>query len=260
MPINFHEPKNSFSYAKREADSTWLEQMEAFIDWKDKIVADIGCGGGIYSNALVRLGAAKVFGIDFSPEIIREAKQNYSHERIVYKVGQADQTGLDDESVDVVLSRALIHHLTELSGFFSEMMRILKPNGTVLIQNRSPEDCFLPGSDTHIRGYFFEKYPRLREIEEKRRHSDKTVREALAMAGMHLVKVSTIWEVRKVYQTLGELKNDLQSRLGRSILHELSDNELAKLITFILDKLEHLKLETIVEQDRWTIWVAQKNP
>lgn len=64
------------------------------------------------------------------------------------------------------------------------------------------------------------------------------------------------WEVRGTYPSKNRLKEELRHRIGRSILYELDDFELEELINYIDSKVtqEH----TIVEKDRWTIWIAQK--
>ena len=62
-----------------------------------------------------------------------------------------------------------------------------------------------------------------------------------------------LWEVRKVHEGREELRHDLTNRTGRSILHDLSDTELADLIRYIEKRLPE---GPIVEKDRWTVWSA----
>ena len=63
---------------------------------------------------------------------------------------------------------------------------------------------------------------------------------------------------RRTYTNFDELREDLLSHTGRSILHELSDEELADLVAYIQEQLHGNDEQAIVEQDRWTIWSAQK--
>ncbi|MFC7441369.1 class I SAM-dependent methyltransferase [Laceyella putida] len=254
----FHDRQHRHTYASRSADSAWLQQMSQLIDWEGKTVADIGCGGGIYSKAMLELQAACVIGIDYSSEMLKAANEKNPDPRIRYQMGEATQTGLADNEVDIVFSRALIHHLTDLPSFLQEAKRIIKPGGFIIVQNRTPDDCFLPGSEFHIRGYLFQKFPHLKEIERRRRYTDLEVKSDLIQSGFLSVKSTTVWEVRRTYQTLSELAKEMSGRIGRSILHHLSDDELHELVQYITDELRHLKLETIVEQDRWTVWTAKK--
>lgn len=118
------------------------------------------------------------------------------------------------------------------------------------------DDVSVPGSTEHLRGYFFEAFPRLLQKEEKRRPSLTEVQAALKNAGFFSVHTSQMWEIRKRYSTWTELESDLRKRTGRSILHELNDDELEKLISFVKEKLGGLLPS--VEQDRWTIWRGVK--
>jgi hypothetical protein len=52
------------------------------------------------------------------------------------------------------------------------------------------------------------------------------------------------------------LLEDLQERTGRSILHDLDNNELDMLINHIDQSISIT--EDIIEKDRWTIWRAIK--
>lgn len=169
----------------------------------------------------------------------------------------AYQTGLPANEVDIVLERALIHHLSDLEAGFKEAHRIMKADGVLIIQDRTPGDCLLPGDEHHIRGYFFERFPRLREKEIARRHDSGQVQRALGAAGFQLVHTASLWETRREYKNREELSKDLLSRTGRSILHELNDEELQELVSFIADKLETTP-PPIVEKDAWTVWLATK--
>lgn len=55
MAINFHDQRNRQTYATRIADETWKAFIRSTIDVTNKQVADIGCGGGIYTKALLEL-------------------------------------------------------------------------------------------------------------------------------------------------------------------------------------------------------------
>lgn len=56
MPIDFHDPNNRWTYTTREADETWSALIRANVDVAKKRIADIGCGGGIYTKALASMG------------------------------------------------------------------------------------------------------------------------------------------------------------------------------------------------------------
>ncbi len=261
MPIDFHAPHNRFSYAMREADLTWRENIQHHvIDVRGKTLVDIGCGGGIYTLALAEMGAAQVTGVDFSREEILAAQEMHQDvSNVTFTVGDAFHTGLASGQYDIVLERALIHHFKQedLPRCFIEASRILKPGGMLIVQNRTPEDCMLPGSETHVRYYIVSQYPELLEKDVARRHTSAVVIAALQQAGFVHVEEQKLWETRQIYKNVDELTQDIQARTGRSILHELSDEKLQRLVDTMRERLKNHK-GVIVEQDRWTVWSAIK--
>ncbi len=71
----------------------------------------------------------EVFATDASPEQIEAAKV---HDRVTYAVEQAEQSSLQDDSADLVLVAQALHWF-EFEPFFSEVQRVLKPDGIIAI-------------------------------------------------------------------------------------------------------------------------------
>jgi ubiquinone/menaquinone biosynthesis C-methylase UbiE len=255
MAIDFHCRANRSTYASRQADTGWTAAIRRIVDPSGKRVADIGCGGGIYSRAWHALGARTVTGVDFSQAMVDAAREHTAGlADISFQQGDAAATGLPPASADIVFQRALIHHLKDHRPCFAEARRVLAPGGTLIVQDRTPDDVRLPGSAEHLRGYFFACFPRLLAVETGRRPTDTAVRAALEATGFAKVEMSVFWEVRKVHENWQELSRDLANRTGRSILHDLSDKELAELVGYIEKRLP--SDAAIVEKDRWTVWSA----
>ncbi|WP_112180477.1 class I SAM-dependent methyltransferase [Paraliobacillus zengyii] len=258
MGIDFHSKKNRITYTTRNADNSWIEVMKGLLPIeKISNALDIGCGGGIYSKALSDMGVDSVTGVDFSKSILEGARENCKeYKNISFQHGNAFETNLDSESYDLLLERALIHHIEDLRSCFIEAFRLVKDNRYYIIQDRTPGDCLLKGNDSHIRGYLFELFPRLVEKETNRRHRSQLVMETLKEVGFKNIEEIKLWETRRVYDNKEQLLKDLSERTGRSILHELNDKELNLLITHIE---KSLSINTnIIEKDRWTIWKAIK--
>lgn len=254
MTIDFHSEANRGTYAERDADAGWAAAIKAIVDPTAARVADIGCGGGIYSQAWRALGASNVVGVDFSAQMVAAARERTAGQPgLAFQQGDAAGTGLASASRDIVFQRALIHHLPHYGPAFAEAHRVLAPNGTLVVQDRTPADVALPGTPEHLRGWFFERFPRLLAIESGRRPTTEAVGQALQATGFRAIRSRTLWEVRRTYATVAELERDLAARTGRSILHALDDGELQMLIAFIHERIGE---PPIVEKDRWTIWSA----
>jgi ubiquinone/menaquinone biosynthesis C-methylase UbiE len=257
MPIDFHDPRNAHTYDTRMADSSWVAAITAIVSPEGKRVLDIGCGGGVYSRAFAELGAANVTGVDFSATMLESARAlSADLPQVTFQQGDALATGLPDARADLVYERALLHHLADLPACATEAYRLLAQGGVYLAQDRTPEDIQLPATPEHLRAYFHERYSRLLEVELRRRPRSEDVLAALTSAGFMQIETRNFWETRRVYATFDELADDLRRRVDRSILHELSDVELADLIDYIRERLpEH---GPYPDASRWTLWWGVK--
>ncbi len=257
VPIDFHDPAQRLTYAAREAGGSWGEAMRSLVDPVEARVADIGCGGGVYCAAWRELGAASVTGVDFSEAMLSGARERLAGlNGVTLRRGDALATGLPDGGADVVFARALVHHLGDLPGFFREAGRLLAPGGTLVVQDRTLEDAVRPGSPSNLRGFFFEVFPRLLDVERDRRRSRASVELALREAGLRPARTLGLAEERRTYAGPAQVRADLIARTGRSILHELDDAELARLADHVTSSLPDSG--PLVEADHWTLWAATR--
>jgi ubiquinone/menaquinone biosynthesis C-methylase UbiE len=254
--IDFRDPTNRRTYSSREANASWRAAVAALVDPVSADVVDIGCGGGTYTRAWHELGAATVTGVDFSAPILAAARESHGDlPGVSFRPGDAAATGLPAGCADVVFERALIRHVPDLSAIAAEAARLLRPGGVLLLQDRTPEDVAQPGSTDSPRGWILELFPRLLEVENARRPTAGTVVDALTSVGLGEVVASTLWEVRRRHADREDYLTEIAARTGRSILHELSDGELDKLVTALRRRLP---AGPLVEQDRWTVWRSQR--
>jgi SAM-dependent methyltransferase len=103
-------------------------------DVRGKTVLDLGCGTGENLTPLLERGA-RVIGIDISPDLIALAEQRLRNSglKATLRADSAYDTGLDSESVDVILCVALVHHL-DIRRVRDEMLRILANGGVVILK------------------------------------------------------------------------------------------------------------------------------
>jgi ubiquinone/menaquinone biosynthesis C-methylase UbiE len=99
-----------------------------------KRVLDIGCADGRHLAELSPLFASGT-GVDFSDRFINSAKRNYGHiENIKFMSGDARHLEIPDQSVDVVFSFATLYYVNDIREVYSEVARVLAPNGIAVLE------------------------------------------------------------------------------------------------------------------------------
>lgn len=102
----------------------------------DKNLLEVGCGVGIDTVALARLGFREVVGIDLTEAAIRIARQRAATEglaRVRFEVANGEQLAFPDASFDFVYSFGVIHHTPSIQNAIAEIRRVLRPGGRAVV-------------------------------------------------------------------------------------------------------------------------------
>ena len=97
-------------------------------------VLDIGCGGGLVSEPLARLGAS-VTGIDPGVENIEAAKAHAKGMGIAidYRVATAEEIAASGATFDAVLLLEVVEHVPDVPAFIAGIAPMVKPGGIMLL-------------------------------------------------------------------------------------------------------------------------------
>src|SRR5437763_2547611 len=103
-------------------------------------VLDVGCGTGVVAITAARIGA-RVQGIDLTPELLERARENarIANVEIDFREGDAEALPFDDAAFDVVLSQFGHMFAPRPDIAIAEMLRVLKPSGTIAFATWPPE-------------------------------------------------------------------------------------------------------------------------
>ena len=116
------------------------ENIEKYLKLKSKDkplrnikLLDIGCGGGLLSEPMCRLGA-NVVGIDASKKNIEVAKFHAKKNKlkIDYKVA-SPETLKTKTKFDIILNMEIVEHVDDINFFINESSKLLKKNGMMFI-------------------------------------------------------------------------------------------------------------------------------
>ncbi len=109
---------------------------------RDMDVLDIASGEG-YGAALLSQTARSVVAIEISAEAVRHAQAAYPRDNLRFVSCDARSIPIADASVDIVVSFETIEHFAEHDRFISEIRRVLRPGGALVIS--SPDrDVYSP--------------------------------------------------------------------------------------------------------------------
>ena len=96
---------------------------------------EVGAGTGYFTLNLLRAGVVGAATCtDISPGMVRALNANAERLGLAVDTAEADAESLPfaEESFDLVLGHAVLHHLPDLEGAFSEFHRVLRPGGWVV--------------------------------------------------------------------------------------------------------------------------------
>jgi 2-polyprenyl-3-methyl-5-hydroxy-6-metoxy-1,4-benzoquinol methylase len=112
-------------------------------------ILDVGCGNGrnlkwFYNNNYT------IHGVDTDAKKIEEIKNRYPNQSKNFSISKAESLSFENETFHHIICNAVLHFAksdTHFYGMFSELIGVLKPNGTLFIRmtsNFGIEDKIIP--------------------------------------------------------------------------------------------------------------------
>lgn len=109
------------------------------------VILDVGCGGGkTVSRLAEKAPLGKVFGIDYSADMVEYSKKVnkklIAQNRVEIVEGSVEKTGFPDDFFDLVTAIETYYFWPIFSDALKEIMRVLKPSGHFLMVNEMVKD------------------------------------------------------------------------------------------------------------------------
>ena len=110
-----------------------LNYLENITEVKNTKILDIGCGGGLLSEPMSRLGA-EVYGIDASDKNINVAKQHAKENGLNIRYFCTSPENFKTKiKFDVILNMEIIEHVEDVNFFLKSCSNLLKKDGIMFV-------------------------------------------------------------------------------------------------------------------------------
>lgn len=130
----FYETSETYKGLLAAHDKAYLrhyvELVTRYAAPRSKIL-DLGCGNGI-SARLLNQADFDVVGADISPLFLAEARQ-WEHPQLRYQVCDVLELPFETETFDVICSNELIEHLPDVETALTEMIRVVRKGGRIVL-------------------------------------------------------------------------------------------------------------------------------
>ncbi len=108
-----------------------------------KRILDVGCGGGLLSEALAAEGA-EVVGIDATPEVLEVARLHLKESGLTvdYRLATAEELATAEPGAfDAVTCMEMLEHVPDPGAVIDALARLVRPGGRVFLStiNRTPQ-------------------------------------------------------------------------------------------------------------------------
>lgn len=129
---------HEISYWRKEGLENYLKYFFAYFskyikkDNSQVSLLDLGCGPGVFSRLLAEKGF-KVYGVDYSGEMIKVAKERSEGKGIDFQAGDAYNLPFKEKSFDAVICLGIFQNLEDPNKALKEINRVLKIGGAAVI-------------------------------------------------------------------------------------------------------------------------------
>lgn len=122
------------SFIRDTAAAHFHRDARSLRPFEELSLLDIGCGGGLLSEPMARLGF-KVLGADASERNVRTAASHAASTGtpVEYRAITAEALAADGRAFDVVLNMEVVEHVADLGGYLAACTKLVAPNGLMFV-------------------------------------------------------------------------------------------------------------------------------
>jgi|TARA_B110000438_G_scaffold302301_1_gene359585 2-polyprenyl-3-methyl-5-hydroxy-6-metoxy-1,4-benzoquinol methylase len=124
------EEKHFTSFVAKGTPTDEVKEVLKELNWKNKLILDVGCGTGLFAYTVSKLGPKKVLGIDFSKEAIDIAQKTHKNHNLQYQFLDVKEIKL---KYDVIVSLGTLEHMDNPLKTLKTLKKHLNKNGKIII-------------------------------------------------------------------------------------------------------------------------------
>ncbi|MET0232209.1 MAG: 50S ribosomal protein L11 methyltransferase [Rhodanobacteraceae bacterium] len=123
------DPGLAFGTGTHPTTALCLEWLDA-CKLEGKNLIDYGCGSGVLAIAALKLGAARVVGVDNDPQALAASEDNATRNGVADSLALVAPAAFSEERADFLVANILAGPLEELAALFA---RCVKPHGEIAL-------------------------------------------------------------------------------------------------------------------------------
>ena len=126
-------------YLRERVDTLWGTDPRARRPLQGRRALDVGCGSGLLTEPLARLGAIAT-GVDAAPENISVARSHAERQGLAIDYRAGEVAALAGERFDLIVSMEVVEHVADVDAFLATLARLLADDGILILStpNRTP--------------------------------------------------------------------------------------------------------------------------
>ncbi|MCS6937157.1 MAG: methyltransferase domain-containing protein [Candidatus Bipolaricaulota bacterium] len=218
----FTQAADSYVRHKGEADRASHEAMLRLsrVQPSDRVL-DIGCGPG-FVTLLFAERAQEAIGLDLTPAFLERARQRQEElglKNVRFLEGDAEQMPFEDSSFTIVISHKAFHHFANPRKILSEVHRVLRPQGRLVLGDTISSD------DPSVNSVHNE-LERLRDPSHVKMYGLRELQELLTSAGFRMTECEVLEDERTFEWWMSVITPppEVIARIRQTLIEDIAHN------------------------------------